>query len=206
MGRKIEFDLAFLPRTKREAVASDSEYFFTGEPCRNGHIGPRKAFRNRSKCVECLRRGSVRGSARYVSKHREVVLAKAAEYQKRLRANGRDWAARNPEQHSEMKSLWKKENPALVRASAMKRKAVMLQAMPPWLSPSQIEEIEARYAEAVAVSRATGVPHEVDHIVPLQGRTVCGLHVPWNLRVIPATVNNRRPRIWDASAGDGLWA
>lgn len=53
----------------------------------------------------------------------------------------------------------------------------------------QILEI---YAECKKVSLNTGTPHEVDHIIPLMGDIVCGLHVPWNLRIIPAKENRRK--------------
>ena len=68
--------------------------------------------------------------------------------------------------------------------------------MPPWLTQDQVLEIRAIYAEAKRLSDETGVPHDVDHIVPLAGKIVSGLHVPWNLRAIPKIENNRRPRIY----------
>ena len=52
--------------------------------------------------------------------------------------------------------------------------------------------IEAVYKEAVELSKHTGIPHDVDHIVPLHGKNVSGLHVHHNLRVIPATDNRRK--------------
>lgn len=48
------------------------------------------------------------------------------------------------------------------------------------------------YAEAARLTRQTGIPHEVDHIIPLQGRRVSGLHVESNLRVIPYKENRSK--------------
>jgi 5-methylcytosine-specific restriction endonuclease McrA len=61
--------------------------------------------------------------------------------------------------------------------------------MPQWLSPIHCAQIQEKYDVAKAVTVQTGIEHHVDHIVPLQGKTVCGLHVPWNLQVITAREN-----------------
>lgn len=66
--------------------------------------------------------------------------------------------------------------------------------VPPWVA---IADLVPFYAEALRRTRETGIAHEVDHYYPLLGETVCGLHVPANVRVITAAANlekgNRLP-------------
>jgi hypothetical protein len=60
---------------------------------------------------------------------------------------------------------------------------------PVWLSKDQLQEISLVYQLARDCKLITGEPYEVDHIVPINGKNVCGLHVPWNLQVLPADIN-----------------
>lgn len=70
-----------------------------------------------------------------------------------------------------------------------KRRAIKLNASPNWLTRQDLEQIAELYEIAKAFKLYTGQEYHVDHIVPLQGENVCGLHVPWNLQVIPAKEN-----------------
>lgn len=79
-------------------------------------------------------------------------------------------------------------------ARTMKRYAAKLQAIPPW---ADLDAIKALYKLASDLTASTGVPHHVDHIVPLQSKYVCGLHVEANLQVLPSSINQRKSnRIW----------
>ena len=69
------------------------------------------------------------------------------------------------------------------------------------LTEEHIEEMRDFYLRAIELSCETGVPHEVDHIVPLKGKTVTGLHVPWNLQIIQKSDNCSKGNKFDDWGG-----
>lgn len=85
-----------------------------------------------------------------------------------------------------------RENRGWKRSVTAKRKARIAKASPPWLSKDQLKLIRGIYQRAVLMEKETGVRHEVDHIVPIAGKNVCGLHVPWNLAVLTMAENRAK--------------
>lgn len=72
------------------------------------------------------------------------------------------------------------------------RRELQQKATPPWLSVEQRADIQAIYFKARWMTNVTKVAHHVDHIIPLKHPDCCGLHVPWNLTVIPADENIKK--------------
>lgn len=107
------------------------------------------------------------------------------------RANARPY-----DEKRKARDRWKDANLAKVRSYVISRKRGLKQATPPWLTSEHWAQMNATYTEARRLTEETGILHHVDHIVPLRGGTVCGLHVPWNLRAIPAQDNMKRQRVW----------
>ena len=83
-----------------------------------------------------------------------------------------------------------KANPEMHLARTRKRQAALLKRVPKWDPDAHL--IVAKYQLAAMLSQAAGIPHHVDHIIPLQGRKVSGLHVFSNLRVIPGSDNVKK--------------
>lgn len=94
--------------------------------------------------------------------------------------------------HSKRTSAHAKANPAWKASTVAKRRARIARAIPPWVGRGELRQIQKFYEAARKRSDETGVPHEVDHIYPIAGRNICGLHVPQNLRVIPKSENRRK--------------
>lgn len=92
----------------------------------------------------------------------------------------------------EQRKQWRTQNPDKIREHAKKRYWSLKDRTPKWLTQEQQKQIEAVYEEAISVSTLTGEQHHVDHIVPLKGKKVSGLHVPWNLQVLKASENCRK--------------
>jgi 5-methylcytosine-specific restriction endonuclease McrA len=85
----------------------------------------------------------------------------------------------------------KKNKPQLL-AYTIKRRLSKMHRTPKWLSKEQINEIASFYVMAKELEKVFPWKQCVDHIVPLQGKTVSGLHVPWNLQLLSASENEAK--------------
>lgn len=191
-----------LKTTRAEAKAVGAQHYFTGKPCKRGHIAKRVA--STSNCCECMREDHFKYYPAHKDKYLRVIKrwsqdnkTAVAEASQRYRevnpeeasAASKRWYDANRERKLRENKLWRRLNKAVVQQYGAKRRAQVRQAMPVW---ADIEDIVAVYRESVLLTQQTGVEHHVDHIVPLCGENVCGLHVSWNLRAIPGVDNMRK--------------
>ena len=122
-------------------------------------------------------------------KIREASRKWRAENKEKDCETRRKWRAENKEKMYEAQRQWSKANPSKINEYSANRRATRLNATPAWLTDKQQAEMAAIYKEATAMEKQTGILHHVDHIVPLKGKNVSGLHVPWNLQILTATEN-----------------
>lgn len=161
---------------------------FLGNLCRRKHdCGNGKSLRFRSKvgnCVECLKLTKRRG---YL-KNRDRILE---QVKARTKITGRDkkrWR-NNKERESARYRRWRLANMEHCRKICRDRHRLRRKATPPWANKDKIKRL---YLKAKTKTKITGKPHQVDHIIPLKNKFVCGLHVESNLRVVRAGTNIRK--------------
>jgi hypothetical protein len=92
----------------------------------------------------------------------------------------------------------------IANAYSAKRRAALKRAIPSWVDSNHFEQIKTFYEEAKKRSQRTGERWNVDHIIPLCGKTVCGLHLPWNLQLLTEKENMQKsnkswPDCWENS-------
>ena len=120
---------------------------------------------------------------------KEVYLKYQNEHRELVRERCSEWRKENLEYARELGRQWAKNNPEKCNASAAKRRAALLKATPAW---ADMSAINTEYALSKWCSKVMGIQYHVDHIIPLRGKNVCGLHVHNNLQVIPATDNHKK--------------
>jgi len=104
----------------------------------------------------------------------------------------REWRAKGNRKTREEAARYRERYPEKVNKRAALRNARVRVATPKWLSAEEIRLIRQAQALARMRSKETGYLWHIDHIVPIAGADVCGLNVPWNVRVIPAQENWRK--------------
>lgn len=183
------------PATRKEAKAIGATHYYTGEPCKHGHIALRKT---KGACVECLKiewQKSNESRAEYFkeyNKRDDIKDRKSDWYQANRDAVIAHAKTRPVEKLREYRNAWKENNVLQVRADTKARRRKHREATPPWLTRKQKTEIRQLYQIAITMTKTTGEQYVVDHIVPLRSPDVCGLHVPWNLRVITQEENLKK--------------
>ena len=118
---------------------------------------------------------------KYYDKNKAVLLEKKKTYRnnnkEKIQNLVKDWATKNPEK---------------ISANNSKRRSARIHRTPSWLTTEQLLRIESLYAESIKRRLETGLDWHVDHIIPLQGKLVSGLHVPENMQIILAQDNVKK--------------
>lgn len=154
---------------KAERIANDPEQL--------------KAARARSR-EQARRKREELGKVEYA----RIAREKAALDRSVSRRASTKWKQKNRDRVTE----YRKRNSWRYAAHCAKRRTDVSRATPPWLTDEHKEQILTVYRQCSEATFLTGKQHHVDHIFPLHGKTCSGLHVPWNLQVLPAIDNYKK--------------
>jgi polyferredoxin len=124
----------------------------------------------------------------YHDKNRDEILSLKKEHYKNnkdtYKARSKLWNNKNQHKIKLKDKIWYKFNSALSVAASAKYRATKLQATPNWLTTNHLKQMQSLYKLAQTLKRLNNVIYHVDHIIPLTGENVSGLHVPWNLQIL----------------------
>jgi hypothetical protein len=155
-------------RARDAARARDEQFYISGRPCSRGHTGPR--YVANQTCLECSKDQQRRAEeARRARRDSDAVFAKHRREQRAVSHSG-----------------YRKRNRGKKAAEWAAWYADRLRRTPPWADLKAIRKI---YEESHRVTKETGLEHHVDHIIPMRGKLVSGLHIAENLRVLPGPEN-----------------
>lgn len=163
--------------TRAEAREQGKVRYFTGKVCRHGHLEER--FTLDARCLGCARDHSAKSRAKHVDARRLADREYARAHSDKRAAYIRSYYEANRSHMLSANREWCVNNPDQRRAHHRRYYAAKVRATPAW---ADMAAIEAFYA-----ARPVGM--EVDHIIPLQGKNVSGLHVHWNLQYLTPAEN-----------------
>lgn len=159
-----------LPKTRQEARDAGSKAYFTGLFCKQGHIA--KRWTATGNCSECQRKHTAAWTKANPDKVEAFI--NSDKNREKARAYGR---------------MYYQKNKAYYIAKDAKRNAQKKQATTLW-GQEGIEDFYKKAKELEAMN--PGTKYHVDHIVPLGGVLVCGLHNRFNLQILTETENKRK--------------
>ena len=153
-----------------------------------------KKFKNCSSCNQFLSESSFysdkRNNSGLSSDCKFCHTTRVRHWQKcnpeKFKSDKAKYQKAHPEQTCAKTLRWQTKHPGYCRAQYQNYMTRQIFAMPSWVNA---KDITAVYNKCQAISKRTGILHHVDHIIPLRGKLVSGLHIPWNLQILSAHDN-----------------
>jgi hypothetical protein len=202
--------------SRQEAIEQGLKKYFTGKPCKHGHISERHLD---ASCVTCKQEEHIRNKARkaaydkqyrektkesraeyqanYREKHKEELSEKRKEYRnqnkEKLAARDKNYHQLNRDKALQQRKEHYQQNKEDYLERVAKRRAIKLQATPGWYDSRAVKKL---IVQSRKLSELKNIQHNVDHIVPLNSDFVCGLHWHGNMQILTQAENfsksNRR--------------
>lgn len=197
--------------SRYEAQKMGEKRYMSDKPCKRGHIGLKDTKTN--TCIECrnikareryyadaektkkiTKEKYIRNAEKIKEKRKQTYILNIEKERAIARVRSAEWRKLNPSHEGVKlaKKKYKQNNIGKVNSSTAKRRAAKLQRTPKWLTSDDKWMIEQAYELAVLRKKMFGFDWHVDHVIPLQGEIVSGLHVPTNLQVIPGRENESK--------------
>lgn len=196
-----------IPGTRKQAIALGLKQYCNGVPCKNGNVANRLVTSSACQCQPC-RQEAVDKVKKWRRENPDRSAAHSKAWQERHHDRyleiQRENYRKQPEAYKAWSLMWNSANPGRKRANdaiyyrnnkdrslahSRKRKAAKRRAVPLWFGElDELVQFEA-YQLAAMREKVTGKPWHVDHMLPIAGKTVSGLHVWNNLQVIPGRLN-----------------
>lgn len=176
----------------KQAIADGVDRYFTGRPCKRGHIAERRV--SGRCCIVCADNASKTWAKQNQTRVKQIAAEWNARNKVEEAERARKWRKNNPDTYKRMVKEWRDSNAAYYRRYmsqvAAKRRAAKLQREPSW---ADNDRIRAYYDVCAFFNDVNGyTKYHVDHIIPLQGTHVSGLHVHSNLQIILADANRAK--------------
>jgi len=156
---------------RADAQAKGFPRYYAGLACKQGNLAER--YTANKTCCECA--NAIANKTK--SKDRAKYSAQAVK-----------WGKQNPEKRAQYQRTQNTKHPGKRNLWTMNYRTAKATRMPKWLNEGHLFEMESVYTYCSAL-RKIGLDYHVDHVVPLRGKSISGLHVPWNLQVLPGREN-----------------
>jgi hypothetical protein len=185
----VTADQDYMPLTSTEAKRLGLSMYFTGVPCKNNHVTSRYA--SSAECFFCRKDKNASPAIKAkqvewsIKNHEQRLSVSKERYQRnkswqQLRTQAK-WIA-NKEKVTETNNRWLDNNTGMRAFYSNKRRSAKKHRTPAWANLDAIKTIYANCPEG----------YHVDHVIPLQGRLVSGLHIESNLQYLPASENAKK--------------